>query len=168
MGDIRDWVKEVTRRRITAEEIADILGVSRTTVTRRLQDGMPAEDVIAIARACGASPIQALADLDYVTVKEVMDYVEDDDAKPIGSATDGELAIELAKRLEPVYFREAAAKMGRRMASVTREPLDDNVHELTSSSQPLSLDDLEGLPYVAMKKDDRDPGDDVTDHDYVP
>ncbi|QDM56055.1 immunity repressor [Rhodococcus phage Sleepyhead] len=167
MVDIRDWIKGVTKRRITAEEIAEILGVSRTTVTRRLQDGMPAEDVIAIARACGASPVQALSDLDYVTVAEVMDFLDDPDAKLLEAATDGELAIELAKRLEPTFFQRAA-RLGRRISSVRDESTEDNVHVLTSRSQPISLDDLEGLPYVAMTKDDRDPGDDVTDHDYVP
>lgn len=168
MGDIRDWIKEVTKRRITAEEIAEILGVSRTTVTRRLQEGMPAEDIIAIARACGASPVQALADLDYVTIKEVMDFLDDPEAKLVEAATDGELAIELAKRLEPSYFRERAGKMGRRISSVRSADVNDNVRELTSKNQPPTLDELKDLPYVAMTKDERDPGQDVTDHDYFP
>ena len=42
------------------------------------------------------------------------------------------------------------------------------IHALKPRNQAVTLDDLEGEPYVAYARDDDDHGDDATDHDYIP
>ncbi|MFC9768409.1 hypothetical protein [Rhodococcus jostii] len=44
---------------------------------------------------------------------------------------------------------------------------DDNVLPFSPDQAP-TLEELEGLPYFAMTRGPHDPGDDVTDHDYIP
>lgn len=71
--DAREWFGKAARRRITATEIADHLGVARNTANKRLAEGLSASDVIAISRAIGINPTEALIQLDYLKIDEVMD-----------------------------------------------------------------------------------------------
>lgn len=101
MIDFRQWLYSTTNRRITAEQIGEILGISRTSATRRLTKGdLSAGEVIALCRKVDVNPVLALVDLEYISDPEVWDYLESE-GKLVETAEDGELALELARRLNP-------------------------------------------------------------------
>lgn len=100
MTDYRTWFKSATGRRVTADDIATALGVSRATATRRLTEGLNPGDVIKASRALGVNPVDALVDLGHLAHGEAMDFL-DSDGKLVDNTEDGELAIELARRLNP-------------------------------------------------------------------
>lgn len=141
MADYRDWFRSATGRRVTAEEIATALGVSRATATRRLVDGMDPGDVIKLSRALRVNPVEALVDLGHLTHGEAMDFL-DSDGQLVDTAEDGELAIELARRLNPA----------------TRAPEIDELAARRSNTPPA---DVSPLAYVAdSSPDEPEMGDD--------
>ncbi|EHK86417.1 helix-turn-helix domain-containing protein [Rhodococcus pyridinivorans] len=154
MSDQRAWFSEVTRRRITVTEIAEHLGVSRKTAQNRLAEGLSADDLIALARALHVSPIDALVELDKLEYSEVYGFLEGE-GKLVETATEGELALELATRLNPTLQWRTPGRTG------------GTVHQLKPQSAP-TLEDLEGEEYVAMTRGDDEYDDDSTDHDYTP
>lgn len=101
MTDFRHWLRELTGRRATADDIAHRLGVSRTTVTRRLvNDELTADELITLAVAYDVNPLQALVDLGRITDQQVWDYLESE-GQLVETADEGALALELARRLNP-------------------------------------------------------------------
>ena len=100
MADIRDWFRSSMDRRVTVEQIGEVLGVSRATATRYVADGLDAAQIIALCDAFGANPIEALVDLGHIDYRHVIDFLDGDD-RTISAAEDGELALELARRLNP-------------------------------------------------------------------
>lgn len=101
VSDFRQWIHRTTGTRVTAEDIAQALGISRTSVTRRLVgDGLEAGEVIVLCRHFGVRPLQALVDMGYLTDREVWDYLESE-GQLVETADEGELALELARRLNP-------------------------------------------------------------------
>lgn len=100
MTDYRDWFKSQTGGRITAEELANILDISRATVTRRLTEGLDAGDIITISRKLNVNPVEALVDLGHITHTEALDFV-DGDGMRVEGADPGILALELARQLNP-------------------------------------------------------------------
>lgn len=160
MTDAREWFSAEARRRVTATEMAQHLGVARNTVNGRLQEGLSADDIITLARAIKVSPINALVELEKVTYDEVFSFLERG-GKLVETASEGELALVLAERLNPrMTIRPATG--------------GDNVHELTLRNQHQSIDrapsgddidDLE-LPYVAHEPDEElDEDDDESKYD---
>jgi len=152
--DAREWFSSSAGRRITATEIAKHLGVSRNTANARLADGLGADDLIVISRALGVNPLDALTELGKLTYDEVFGFLEGE-GKLVESATESELALELATRLNPTLQWHNPGR-----ASGT-------VHQLKPQSAP-TLEDLEGEEYVAMTRGDDEYDDDSTDHDYTP
>lgn len=98
--DERSWFSETAKRKVTATEIAEHLGVSRNTVNKRLADGLSADDLIVIARAVGVSPVDALIELGPLTYAEVYEFLEGD-GKLLETSSEAELSLELAQRLNP-------------------------------------------------------------------
>lgn len=99
-NDVRAWLTGAAGRRITATEIAEHLAVSRNTVNARLSAGLSADDLIRICRALALNPISALVELGLLTYDELFDAL-DSNGQLISTADDGELALELARRLLP-------------------------------------------------------------------
>ncbi|WP_064066986.1 helix-turn-helix domain-containing protein [Prescottella equi] len=143
MNDIRAWVKSVTKRRITVEEIAEMIGVSRATATRYLQEGLSADHVIQIARACRINPADALVDLGYVSRDEMFEWLESD-GKLLESASDAELALELAERLNPVSVVE------ERLAQIV--DMHSRRQTLASAEQPKRRADLKNMRGAASRR----------------
>ena len=98
--DIKQWLSENAHRRITDQDVADILGTTRKTANRRLNEGLTADDLILICKTLGINRAMALVELDYVPHGDVLDYLDSNGAL-VATAADGELAIELARRLNP-------------------------------------------------------------------
>ncbi len=101
MTDFRSWFHTETGRRITAEEIGNILELSRASATRRLvNDSFTADEIISLTRSLQLNPLLALTDLGRITEQEIWGYLESD-GQLVETAEDGTLALELARRLNP-------------------------------------------------------------------
>ncbi len=122
-NDPRDWLTAMAKRRITAVEIADILGVSRTTANARIAKGVSADDLIEICRGLGINPVEALAELGYLQHGEVMSFM-DMGGQLLDTAEDGDLALELARRLNPATRAPIIDELAsRRAKSNSRTPV---------------------------------------------
>lgn len=118
-NDVKAWLSAAAGRRITATEIAEHLGVSRNTANTRLAAGLSADDVIRVCRALGINPLSALVELEVVSYAELFDAV-DTDGQLVSTADDGDLALELARRLLPAKRIDEIDELAARRAS--REP----------------------------------------------
>lgn len=115
-NDPREWLSAMAKRRITAVEIAEILGVSRTTANARISKGISADDLITISRGLGINPTEALTELGYLDYGEVMTFM-DMGGKLLDTAEDGELALELARRLNPAKLSPEIDELAARRAA---------------------------------------------------
>ncbi|ORJ99832.1 hypothetical protein A6F58_00540 [Prescottella equi] len=109
---------------MTITEIASHLNVTRKTAQARLDAGLSADDMITLARALHVDPVAALVELDKLTYAEVFEWM-DSDGTLLTTATDAQLALELAERLNP--------ELG--MARQIRNE-DSKVRELRTSEAP--------------------------------
>ncbi|MBK4179739.1 hypothetical protein GWP26_02205 [Corynebacterium macginleyi] len=98
--DIKHWLSETSHRRITDQEVADILKITRKTANKRLNDGLPTDDLLALCKEFGINHTLALVELGHVPYQDVLDFLDSDGAL-VSTADEGELAIELARRLNP-------------------------------------------------------------------
>ena len=128
--DIKQWLSENTHRRITDQDVADILGTTRKTANRRLNEGLAADDLILICGKLGINRTMALVELDYIPYQDVIDYL-DSDGQLVATADEGELAIELARRLNPA----------------TKAP---EIDELAARRSNNDTSDVHPMPYGAV------------------
>lgn len=99
--DIKQWLSENAHRRVTDSEVAEILGVTRKTVNTRLNAGtLTADDLLLICERLGINRTLALVELERLPHSDVLEYLDSDGAL-LATAEDGDLAIELARRLNP-------------------------------------------------------------------
>lgn len=126
MNDYRTWFKSMTGRRITVEEIADIVGISRATATRRLQDGLAPEEIIKLCRKLNVNPVLALVDFDHLTFKEVLDAL-DGDGQLLATASKDQLIYRLAEdELSPVQKLELSSNIRRNHLTAVSDADDMN------------------------------------------
>ena len=128
--EIKQWLSENTQRRITDQEVADILGTTRKTANKRLNEGMPADDLITLCGKLGINRTMALVELGYIPYQDVLDYL-DSDGQLVETADDGVLAIELARRLNPAT-------------------LAPEIDELAARRSNIRTGNVGGLPYGAV------------------
>lgn len=141
--EIKQWLSENAHRRITDQDIADILGTTRKTANKRLNDGLSADDLILICGKLGINRTMALVELDYIPYQDVIDYL-DSDGQLVATADEGELAIELARRLNPATkapeIDELAARRSNNSAgNVRHDSYDGTVREF-DWTQPHAAD----------------------------
>lgn len=137
--DMKQWLSENTHRRITDQDIADILGTTRKTANKRLNDGLSADDLILICGKLGINRTMALVELDYIPYRDVIDYL-DSNGQLVATADEGELAIELARRLNPA----------------TKAPEIDELAARRSNNDAV---DVQPMPYGAVA--DNSPDEDA-------
>lgn len=113
--EIKQWLSETSHRRITDQEIADILKVTRKTANKRLNEGLPAGDLLALCKALGINRTLALVELGHLPYQEVLDFLDSDGAL-VSTADEGELAIELARRLNPATRADEIDELAARRA----------------------------------------------------
>lgn len=122
MSDYRDWFKSATGQRVTAEEIGTMLGMSRVSATRRLTtDGLSADEIITVSRKLRVNPVMALVDLGHLKHAEAMDFLDTDGAL-VATAEDGELALELARRLNPATMAPELDELAARRRNTPVPP----------------------------------------------
>lgn len=73
VAGVTDWIEYLRRYRpaMSREEVAVAAEISVATLTRRLRDGLDADEVIRSARAVGASPTEALMVLGLLAPDDV-------------------------------------------------------------------------------------------------
>lgn len=142
-NDVKAWLTASAGRRITVTEIAEHLGVSRNTANARLAAGLSADDLIQVCRALGINPLMALVELEVVSYGELFDAA-DADGQLISTADDGDLALELARRLLPAKRADeidelAARRADREQASPTNWRQADPARLAARESDPREL-----------------------------
>lgn len=166
-SSVKEWLSSMTKRRITAVEIAEILGVSRTTVNTRIAKGLSADDLITVCRSLCVNPVDALTELGYLAYDEVMSF-QDSDGKLVDTATEGELSLELARRLNPAILAPEinAIESAARRATTSRKlhSVDGNVTPMPHTDVHAPLPDLETLDYVAQHDHDQPTIDEYVDN----
>lgn len=129
-----EWFSSMARRRVTVTEVAQYLDVSRKTATNRLVAGLSADDLIAISRAIGLSPIHALVELGAITHEEAFDFV-DGDGQLLHTANPQQLVYRLAEDMlspaDKVELGGAAREfIERELKNRTSPSADSNVRQL--------------------------------------
>lgn len=128
MTDFRDWLQRVHHQRITANDVAEALGISRATATRKLLDGLDASDIITLCRKAHVNPIQALVDLGHLTDGEIFDHL-DDDGKRLVTAAPDELVFHLAQDMLSVDQKLALVRDVMSRAEQSAEGVGATVFE---------------------------------------
>lgn len=113
--EIKQWLSETSHRRITDQEVANILNVTRKTANKRLNEGLPADDLLALCKEFGINRTLALVELGHVPYQDVLDFLDSDGAL-VSTADEGELAIELARRLNPATRANEIDELAARRA----------------------------------------------------
>lgn len=114
--DIKQWLSENTHRRITDQDVANALGATRKTANKRLNDGLEAGDLITVCTALNINRTMALVELGYLPHQDVLDYL-DSDGELVSTAEDGQLAIELARRLNPATLAAEIDELAQRRSN---------------------------------------------------
>ena len=122
--EIKQWLSENSNRRITDQDIATMLNVTRKTANKRINEGLTAEDLITLCGKLSINRVLALVELDYIPHSDVLDYLDSDGAL-IATAEDGDLALELARRLNPATrANEIDELAARRAGTPVSDPAD--------------------------------------------
>lgn len=124
--DIKQWLSETSHIRITDQGIANILQVTRKTANKRLNEGLPAEDLLTLCEALEINRPLALVELGYIPYQEVLDFLDSDGAL-VSTADEGELAIELARRLNPATLANEIDELAARRAGAPVSDGDDSM-----------------------------------------
>lgn len=117
--DTKKWFSETSRQRVTDGMIADILNVTRKTANKRINDGLPMNDLVTISRALDINPAITLVELGHLTHEEIEDYL-DSDGQLVATAEDGALALELARRLNPATLAHEMDELAARRAALSQ------------------------------------------------
>lgn len=148
-NDVKAWLTSAAGRRITATELAEHLGVSRNTANARLSAGLSTDDLIRICRALGINPLSALVELGALTYDELFGAL-DTDGQLVSTADDGDLALELARRLLPAKRAGEIDELAERHATVHQFP----------AATPTNWRDVDPARGAARRSDPREQGPD--------
>lgn len=144
MTNEREWFTAAAGRRITATEIGEMLGVSRRTATNRLGDGLDSDDIIAISRKLGVSPISALVELGKVSYEEVFNFL-DNDGTLLATASPEQLIRALAEESLSITDRIEIGASAQAMANKRDELAarrNRNSNTTSPRVHPLSDDEI--------------------------
>lgn len=111
--DFKQWLTESSHRAVTDQLIADLLGVTRKTANKRINDRLTADDLLAICGKLGVNRTLALVEFGHLPFQDVLDFL-DSDGQLIATADDGLLALELARRLNPATLSPVIDELAAR------------------------------------------------------
>ena len=124
----KNWFSSMTGQRITAQDIADQLDISRNATNSRMAKGLTADDIITIARGFDINPVTALQELGHVGVDEIFDHL-DDDGKRLVTAAPDELVFHLAQDMLSVDQKLALVRDVMSRAEQSTEGVGATVFE---------------------------------------
>lgn len=148
--DIKQWLSETSHIRITDQGIADVLQVTRKTANKRLNEGLPADDLLTLCEVLGINRPLALVELGYIPYQEVLDFLDSDGAL-VSTADEGELAIELARRLNPATRANEIDELAARRAGA---PVSDPSASLHDDDDGLVQEWDDSVPHAADSSPD--------------
>lgn len=148
--EIKQWLSETSHRRITDQEIADILKVTRKTANKRLNEGLPTDDLLALCQEFGINRTLALVELGHVPYQDVLDFLDSDGAL-VSTADEGELAIELARRLNPATRANEIDELAVRRAGA---PVSGPSASLHDDDDGLVQEWVDSVPHAADSSPD--------------
>lgn len=158
MTDFRDWLQRVHHQRITANDVAEALGISRATATRKLLDGLDASDIITLCRKAHVNPIQALVDLGHLTDGEILDHL-DDDGKRLVTAAPDELVFHLAQDMLSVDQKLALVRNVMSRAEQSAEGVGATVFEFPNRQSARSDIPQDAVADHSPEEEEGDPSD---------
>lgn len=148
--DIKQWLSETSHIRITDQGIADVLQVTRKTANKRLNEGLPADDLLTLCEVLGINRPLALVELGYIPYQEVLDFLDSDGAL-VSTADEGELAIELARRLNPATRADEIDELAARRAGA---PVSEPPASLHDDDDGLVQEWDDSIPHAADSSPD--------------
>ncbi|MFS0295181.1 hypothetical protein [Corynebacterium striatum] len=148
--DIKQWLSETSHIRITDQGIADVLQVTRKTANKRLNEGLPVDDLLTLCEVLGINRPLALVELGYIPYQEVLDFLDSDGAL-VSTADEGELAIELARRLNPATRADEIDELAARRAGA---PVSDPSASLHDDDDGLVQEWDDSVPHAADSSPD--------------
>lgn len=134
--EIKRWLSESAHRRITDQEIASILGVTRKTANKRLNEGLPSDDLIQLCDELGINQTLALVELGRIKHEDVLDYL-DSEGQLLETADDAALVLELARRIVP-----------------ESKILEQTARYIPTKNKPASIQDAQHKPFADDFDDD--------------
>lgn len=160
-SDVKSVFASLAGHRVTAQDMADMLEISRNTANLRLKNGLVAEDIITISRGLNANPVEALVELDKLTRTEVFDFL-DGGAKLLATASVEELVYRLAE--DTLSNADKIELGGAARALLERDDLASRRAGAPVSGPHASLDDDDGIvrdfdwdePHAADSSPDED------------
>lgn len=156
-ADIKDVFASLSGRRVTAQDIADILNTSRNTVNLRLKNGLDAEDIIETARGLHINPVDALVELNKLSRDEVFDFIEGG-AKLLATASIEELVYRLAEdtlsNIDKIELGAAARALLERGATPHLTPVSDPSASLPDEDDGTVMDWDDSIPHAADSSPD--------------
>lgn len=115
----KEWFSSMAQRKISTTELADLLGVSRRTATKRLSEGLTSDELILVSRKLNLSPIHALIELGRLTHAEVSDYLGTEDGLLLKTATSEQLIYKLAENILTPQAKIELGAYGRGQLTLT-------------------------------------------------
>ncbi|OFK27193.1 hypothetical protein HMPREF2822_12180 [Corynebacterium sp. HMSC062E11] len=156
-ADIKDVFASLSGRRVTAQDIADILNTSRNTVNLRLKNGLDAEDIIETARGLHINPVDALVELNKLSRDEVFDFIEGG-AKLLATASIEELVYRLAEdtlsNLDKIELGAAARALLERETTPHLTPVSDAHDSLPDEDDGTVMEWDDSIPHAADSSPD--------------
>lgn len=153
--DTKKWFSETSRQRVTDGMIADILNVTRKTANKRINDGLPMNDLVTISRALDINPAITLVELGHLTHEEIEDYL-DSDGQLVSTAEDGALALELARRLNPATLAHEMDELAARRAALSQS--NDQGHPSPDHEDDGTVREWTDHPHAADTSPDEQAG----------
>lgn len=151
-ADIKDVFASLAGRRVTAQDIADILETSRNTVNLRLKNGLDSEDIIETARGLHINPVDALVELNKLSRDEVFDFIEGG-AKLLATASIEELVYRLAEdtlsNLDKIELGAAARALLERGSTPHLTPVSDAHASLPDEDDGTVMEWDDSIPHAA-------------------
>lgn len=152
--DTKKWLAETSHRRITDDVIAQILNVTRKTANKRINDGLPADDLVTISRALDINPVQTLVELGHLEYDEVEDFL-DSDGQLVATASPGQLSLELARQLNPATMAPELDELAARRAVLPQS--NDQGHPSPGSEHDGTVRTWDStIPHAADSSTDED------------
>ena len=156
-ADIKDVFASHAGRRVTAQDIADILETSRNTVNLRLKNGLDSEDIITTARGLHINPVDALVELKKLSRAEVFDFIEGG-AKLLATASIEELVYRLAEdtlsNIDKIELGAAARALLERESTPRLTPVSDASASLPDEDDGTVMEWDDSIPHAADSSPD--------------
>ncbi|MFD6517615.1 hypothetical protein [Rhodococcus sp. NPDC060176] len=156
MNDLFDYLVTQLDRPVRQEEVATVLKLSRASVGRRIKEGFPVDEILAVLDHYELSRASGLINIGILDTKDVVDAIGSEGLL-VDTSSDYELARELAMRANPALAAKELPAPNAKPATVHQirpwevapdydpnEKPDFSVWDAASHREKQTIDDPEG------------------------